>query len=91
MITYQIFKIYYWKNKTKQMMMMTQLRINIINLFIKKENQKLKKTKKNKIKNWNIAIYNNPLPKNLLQYSIELLICGYQQHRTNLLFGNNQN
>ena len=74
MITYQIFKIYYWKNKTKQMMMMTQLRINIINLFIKKENQKLKKTKKNKIKNWNIAIYNNPLPKNLLQYSIELLI-----------------
>ena len=55
-------------------MMMTQLRINIINLFIKKENQKLKKTKKNKIKNWNIAIYNNPLPKNLLQYSIELLI-----------------
>ena len=48
MITYQIFKIYYWKNKTKLMMMMTQLRINIINLFIKKENQKLKKTKKNK-------------------------------------------
>jgi len=40
MITYQIFKIYYWKNKTKLMMMMTQLRINIINLFIKKENQK---------------------------------------------------
>ena len=76
MITYQIFKIYYWKNKTKlmmMMMMMIQLRINIINLFIKKGNLKLKKTK-NKIKNLNIAIYNNPLPKNLLQYSIELLI-----------------
>ena len=74
-ITYQILKIYCWKNKTKLMIMkmMIQLRINIINLFIKKGNLKLKKTK-NKIKNLNIAIYNNPLPKNLLQYSIELLI-----------------